>query len=426
MVRRKPSEYNWRKLQFDETILKKHFTSPRRMKIAFVVFHHPTVKTDGKTAVLDACYRIWQNRPASAHYAVEGKQVRQYVWDGNAAWATANTLGNHAGISVEVANLKLGPSWEIDEESWETAAMLAAFIHVAYGLGRPTSKVGGRLGTLRQHSWFSSTACPGPHMKKIWPQVVAETQRQYDLIVKQVTPPSVPVKKPKPPKAQQARWLTHAHLNTWGDDGAKGTSSFKERLPHMLSDLAKEDAEIITLNEVRDSQITRWVAGLEKLGYDVPLAKHGNLVAVPKGTKIDFAGSAYLPAKVQGKGRKEAIGRVRARINGHWIHIGVSHFDYRNEKGFDELRVKQAISSLGFMGRFSKLFKLPTWRTTFAADTNSNSWVTERAMMPRGFKAVVSNWVDAIYSKRPAIDSNVRATKSDHKIISVTYGKSVA
>src|SRR5690606_19133637 len=140
MTRRSPSQYNLRKLRVDETILKKHFTAPRRGKIKFVVVHHMTIIGTGDGRANDACYRVWQSRQASAHYGVDGKYIRQFVWDGNAAWSTANTTGNHNGISIEHANLTAGPSWKISETTWKTGAMLAAYIHLAYGLGRPTSK----------------------------------------------------------------------------------------------------------------------------------------------------------------------------------------------------------------------------------------------------------------------------------------------
>src|SRR5690554_6920800 len=109
MARRTPAQYNWSAVQFDERILRKHFTAPRRQKIAFVVAHHSTIVGKGTGSANDTMYNVWQSREASAHYGVDGDYVMQFVWDSNAAWAVGNTTGNHAGISIEHANATAGP-----------------------------------------------------------------------------------------------------------------------------------------------------------------------------------------------------------------------------------------------------------------------------------------------------------------------------
>jgi N-acetylmuramoyl-L-alanine amidase len=196
MTRRTPAEFNWDALEFDETILDRHFTSPRELDIQFVVVHHMTVLGSGTGGALDACYNIWQDREASAHYGVDGALVRQFVWDAGAAWATANYVGNHAGISIEHANSTTGDAsgWKVSTLTWNTGARLAAYIHVLYELGRPTSNGNGSSGTLRTHQSFYSTACPGPFLMSIWGQYVAEAQRVYDEITGtgSPTPPIAP------------------------------------------------------------------------------------------------------------------------------------------------------------------------------------------------------------------------------------------
>src|SRR5699024_1934142 len=61
---------------------------------------------------------------------------------------------------------------------WKTGARLVAQLHHHYGLGIP---VAGR--TLRKHSSFTSTACPGPYLGgRIWRKYVKEARRQYKRI----------------------------------------------------------------------------------------------------------------------------------------------------------------------------------------------------------------------------------------------------
>lgn len=220
-ITRTPEEYVFETLDFEVHILDKHFSALNGRDIEFVVVHHMTVKGDGSGSALDACYQIWQNREASAHYGVDGKQICQFVWDKDFAWATANTYGNLHGISIEHANKTLSPYWEIDLETWMTGAKLAAYIHVVYNLGRPTSTGFGMGGTLRTHQSFYSTACPGPYFQKIWSQYVAEVQRIYDLIksgaVVTPTPTPQPVPVPVPLWGKSETWV----LGATGPDALK-------------------------------------------------------------------------------------------------------------------------------------------------------------------------------------------------------------
>ena len=199
MARRTPEQYDWDKVSFDQRILTKHFTKQSSKDVAYIVIHHMVIKDrdvnddDG----LDTVYRVWQSRPASAHYGVDGKFIAQFVWDKDYAWATGNTAGNARGISIEHVNSTLDESgtandYHVSDETWHNGAKLVAYLHKVYKMGRP---VDGK--TLRKHSSFSSTSCPGPYLGgKIWKDYVKEAQRVYDEIIDGKAPSA-----PKPSKA---------------------------------------------------------------------------------------------------------------------------------------------------------------------------------------------------------------------------------
>ncbi|WP_332645096.1 N-acetylmuramoyl-L-alanine amidase [Aeromicrobium sp.] len=194
MTRRTPAQYDWAALEFDETILTKHFTSLSSRTIRFVVVHHMTIVGSGTGSALTACYNVWQNREASAHYGVDGNLVRQFVWDKDRAWSTGSSTGNQYGISIEHANSTAGPQWLVADNTWKTGARLAAHLHKTYKLGRPVSGV-----TLRKHSSFTATACPGPYLgSTAWGKYVAECQRVYDSITGATPAPTPDVQEPVP------------------------------------------------------------------------------------------------------------------------------------------------------------------------------------------------------------------------------------
>lgn len=161
MTRRTPEQYDWGTLEFDETLLDLHYTPHGFRTIKFTVIHHMTVvDRDGNGPdTLDACFNIWQDREASAHYGVDHDKVRQYVYDSDIAWATANANGNNHGISIEHANSTGAPDWRVDPETMETGAKLVAHLHKFYRLGRPEIGV-----NVFRHMDFFATGCPGPFL----------------------------------------------------------------------------------------------------------------------------------------------------------------------------------------------------------------------------------------------------------------------
>ena len=416
MARRTPAQYDWAALRFDETILRKHFTAPRRGKIKFVVVHHMTIIGKGDGSANDACYNVWQKREASAHYGVDGNHVRQFVWDGNAAWSTGNSDGNHNGISIEHANSTTA-GWKVSETTWKTGAKLAAHLHKAYGLGRPVS---GK--TLRRHRDFFATACPGPYIDSIWGEYVKEAQRVYDQITKGTpTPPT--------PQPKHTKWYSASFLNLWGDDNAQGTKTYATRLPQMVAALTKGTPDVVTGCECRDgAQAKALRKAMSEAGYPIGVILDGNFAFFRAGTQVGYSGSYILPKKVQGGGRKEALLRVRAKVNGHWLHVGVTHLDYRPGAKFDTLRVKQAKSVIAAMRRFGVRYLLPAkHRWLIVMDSNSRSWVRDKAMIPAGFAVAAEKGIDEAHigrhSGRPVLASSSTTTASDHPVLHFTIGK---
>jgi hypothetical protein len=199
MIKRRTREqYDFDACEFDDLRLPAswgRFTAPRRRRIQFIVAHHMVVKdTDpNDDEALAKCREIWRNRPASAHYGVDNDFIAQFVSDAAAAYATADSVGNHAGISIEHVDKTLDEKghdndYVISEKTWKTGAKLVAYLHKLHGLGRPVKNV-----TIRKHSSFFATSCPGPYFDKIWDQYVKEAQRVYDSIGK--------VSQPKPQPA---------------------------------------------------------------------------------------------------------------------------------------------------------------------------------------------------------------------------------
>lgn len=135
-------------------LMTKNFTPGRAgLRIKYIVRHHNA----GVNLTTEDCWRIWQQRPASAHYQVETSgRIGQLVNDWDTAWHAANELRNRQSIGIEHANCG-GPNqdWPISDRVIDQGAHLAAALCKAYGLGRP--KFGENI---RDHRETGQTSCP--------------------------------------------------------------------------------------------------------------------------------------------------------------------------------------------------------------------------------------------------------------------------
>lgn len=129
--------------------------------------------------------KVWQTRPASAHFDVDGSgAVAQYVKVNEYAWAAGSKQGNQESIHIEMANATLAPRWTVAEATWRGAARLAGWLF-AKVIGEKPSKT-----NFFYHSHWSATACAGPFMDGIYERVLKAAQDAYESFKKPVGKPS--------------------------------------------------------------------------------------------------------------------------------------------------------------------------------------------------------------------------------------------
>jgi hypothetical protein len=225
---------------------------------------------------------------------------------------------------------------------------------------------------------------------------------------------------------QVVRWHSTAFLNLWGDDGGRGTRTFRARAPQMVEDLTKHAPEVIGLCELRTANEPVVTALLAARGY-VRMA-HSHRLAIYAVTSAVKASTGFYRYPTQNQGAIEGILRQRLKIDGSWIHYGVTHLDYRD--GFAEGRVQQMNDGIRAMGSFARRWRLPRWetRSVIMGDFNSTTWVVERALEPAGFKDVGAGAdIDFITvgRGRKILSASHRRTASDHPIVEATLGKIV-
>lgn len=183
---------NWATLEADRVrLMGKHYTTGRGgQKIQHVTIHHMAM-----VGGIDECVRVWEDRPASAHYCIgPDGEIGQAVWDRDTAWSNANQLSNQRSITIEHSNSAgAAQDWPISEATLEEGAHLVAAICVYYRLGRPVS---GK--NVRFHNVESGgiTSCPY-HLRpggKYHDRYMCRAQHWYDEMTKPKVAPKAKAK----------------------------------------------------------------------------------------------------------------------------------------------------------------------------------------------------------------------------------------
>lgn len=224
-------------------------------------------------------------------------------------------------------------------------------------------------------------------------------------------------------QAKYVRWHGCAFLNVFGDDGGTGTKTFTARLPEMVKDVTEDDDEVIGFCEVRVDQEPAMTKAMKAKGYK--RAGYSHRLALYVLPAVEVSVVDFVQYAKQNKGAIEGILRARLKIDGSWVHYGLTHLDYR--PGFDAGRVTQMKQGIAAMRAFALRFKLPSWqaRTVILGDLNSEAWVIDKALKLNGFKAAAKAVIDfiTIGTGRAVLSMSKSATKSDHPIIRAVLGR---
>ena len=183
-------------------LLTKHFTPGRAgRRIRHVTVHHMAM-----VGGVNECWRVWQEREASGHYAIgPDGHVGQLVWDRDTAWGNANLVSNQETIIIEHSNeAGAAADWPIGATTLETGARLVAALCRFYGLGRPVSGVNVRFHNIESGGL---TSCPY-HLRpghKYHDHYIARAQYWYD----EMTKPPKPAIQPPAPQEDFLMALSH-------------------------------------------------------------------------------------------------------------------------------------------------------------------------------------------------------------------------
>lgn len=143
-------------------------------KIDAIVIHHvagnATVESIGNIFVNPA-------RQASSNYGVgtDGR-VGCYAEEEYRSWCSGNRGIDYRAITIEVANCKGEPNWEVSDQALE--ATIALCVDICRRHGFRLNYTGDKSGNLHMHKWYQATGCPGNYLASKFPYIAEEVNRR--------------------------------------------------------------------------------------------------------------------------------------------------------------------------------------------------------------------------------------------------------
>lgn len=119
-------------------------------------------------------------RQVSSNYCIgnDGK-IAMSVEEKNRAWTSSNAENDNRAITIEVANSKGEPNWEISDTAMKSLIDLCVDICKRNGIER-LNFTGNKNGNLTMHKYFSKTNCPGPYLSGKFPYIAQEVNKRLE------------------------------------------------------------------------------------------------------------------------------------------------------------------------------------------------------------------------------------------------------
>jgi N-acetyl-anhydromuramyl-L-alanine amidase AmpD len=150
--------------------------SKRGSKISKITIHHAAVVN----ASLEGLGNGFANpaRKASSNYGIDSNgRIGMFVEEHNRAWTSSNTANDDVAITIEVANSKGAPNWEVSDKAYEALIALCVDICKRNNI-KELVYTGDAKGNLTRHNMFAATTCPGPYLQSRFSDITKAVNKE--------------------------------------------------------------------------------------------------------------------------------------------------------------------------------------------------------------------------------------------------------
>lgn len=166
--------------------------STRTAPISKITIHHMAVVNGTLSGMGDWFSR--SSTQASSNYGIDSKgNVALYVDESKRSWCSSNSANDNVAVTIEVANSKGDPNWEVSDAAYARLIDLCVDICQRNGI-KELVYTGDKNGNLTRHDMFYAKICPGPYLGSKFPAIAAEVNARLNDEDYVPTPIPEPVK----------------------------------------------------------------------------------------------------------------------------------------------------------------------------------------------------------------------------------------
>lgn len=147
----------------------------RTKKISKITIHHAATVNASLEGLGNA---FSGSRIASANYGIDSNgKIGMYVEECDRSAASSNKENDNVAVTIEVANCKGEPNWEVSAKAMSSLINLCVDICKRNGIER-LNFTGDKTGNLTMHKWFVATGCPGPYLESQFKYIADEVNNR--------------------------------------------------------------------------------------------------------------------------------------------------------------------------------------------------------------------------------------------------------
>lgn len=168
----------------------------RTGKITKLTIHHMAVVNGSLTGVGNSFAQ--KSRTASSTYGIDSNgKIACYLDEEYAPITSSNKANDMVAVTIEVANSKGAPNWEISDAAFESLIKLCVDVCKRNGI-KEINFTGNKNGNLTYHSMFTATTCPGNYLKGKMNEIAQRINAEIKGEQKPVAPTPAPTPTPTP------------------------------------------------------------------------------------------------------------------------------------------------------------------------------------------------------------------------------------
>lgn len=153
-------------------------SSERTAPISKITIHHAAVVNASLVGFGNGFAQ--PSRQASSNYGIDSNgKIGMYVEESRRAWTSSNKENDNVAVTIEVANSKGAPNWEVSDKALAALIDLCTDICKRNGI-KELIFTGDKNGNLTMHKYFAATGCPGAYLESKFPYIAQEVNKRLN------------------------------------------------------------------------------------------------------------------------------------------------------------------------------------------------------------------------------------------------------